>query len=452
MQRRTVYQILLAASMLLCAVTAVAVYRRVQAQKAGGESAASVLAIPAPARKSLADQDIARWSDQARQKPNDTSAWANLGDALMQKARETADVSYYNHAEKAYRKALALNARNADATAGMAWVYGGRHEFEKSIEWANKAIALDPKDSTPYGLLGDADVEMGNYDAAFVHYQKMQDVRPDISSYSRGAHLVYLAGDTRKAMWLMIKAISAGGPYRENTAWCYAQLAQMLFNTGAISPAEQVVEQGMKAKSSDYHLLLMQGKLKAARKDYVAAIDYYKQAVAIAPQIDAVAALGDLYRLIGKSDEAEKQYALVETIDKLYKANGVRGDRLIAQFYADHDRNLPQALQMEEAEYKTRKNVYVADTLAWCYYKNGRYAEAQKAIQEAMRQKTPEALFLFHAGMIAAKLGDRQTAQYDLYQALSTNAQFSPLYTPVAEQMICELGSQSPYVRQASAR
>ncbi len=407
--------------------------------------------IPAPERKSLADQDIARWSEQTHQKPNDDSAWTNFGDALMQKARETADVSYYNYAERAYRKALTLNARNVDATVGMAWVCGGRHEFEKSIEWANKAIPLDPKDSAPYGLIGDANVEMGNYDAAFQHLQKMQDVRPDISSYSRGAHLLFVAGDTRKAMWLMLKAIKAGGPYMENTAWCHAQLAQMLFSTGAFVPAEQIIEEGMKAKANDYHLLMMMGKIKAARKDYTAAIEYYKQAIAIAPQIEAVVALGDLYRLTGKPEEAEKQYALVEAIRKLYKANGVQGDMLIAQFYADHDRNLPQALQMVQTEYQTRKNVYEADTLAWCYYKNGRYKEAQTAIQAAMSQKTPEALFLFHAGMIAAKLGDRRTAQLDLYQALSTNSAFSLLYVPVAEQEIKELGSRPPNAQQARA-
>src|SRR6516225_10804752 len=123
----------------------------------------------------------------------------------MQKARETADADYYRHAERAYRKALALNPKNLDATTGLAWVYGGRHEFELSIQSAEKAVALDPNSSLAYGLLGDAAVELGDYDAAFEHYQKMLDLRPDISSYSRGAHLLYLTGDLRKARWLMQK-------------------------------------------------------------------------------------------------------------------------------------------------------------------------------------------------------------------------------------------------------
>ncbi len=42
------------------------------------------------------------------------------------------------------------------------------------------------------------------------------------------------------------------------------------------------------------------------------------------------------------------------------------------QFYADHDRNLIEALRMAEQR-KLSDNVFDADTLAWCYYKNGQY-------------------------------------------------------------------------------
>ena len=109
------------------------------------------------------------------------------------------------------RRALDLKPNNVPALNGMAWVNGGRHEFEKSIEWANKAIAIDPKDNDAYGLIGDADVEMGNYDAAYTHYQQMLDIRPDTSSYSRGAHLLWLMGDERKAHVADGKSNQGGG-------------------------------------------------------------------------------------------------------------------------------------------------------------------------------------------------------------------------------------------------
>jgi len=385
------------------------------------------------------DEEVAKAEAAAKEKPGD-AAWTRLGDAFMQKGRETADVTYYGRAEAAYRKALASNAKSIGALVGMAWVEGGRHEFERSIEWAKKALAIDPDRTDAYGLLGDAAVEMGDYDGAFRQYQKMLDLRPDISSYSRGGHLLFLTGDLRKATLLMTKAIGSGGPYAENTAWCRAQWALMQFSEGSYLSASQILAEGLAATPVNYHLLAAMGKVKAAMKDYDAAIDYYRKAEAIVPQHEVVVALGDLYTLQGKTKEAAQQYALVDVIHQLNRANGVIGDMQMAQFFADHDRNLDEAVRMAEAEYAMRPNVYVADTLAWCYYKTGRIDDAKKMIAKALSQGTPEAIFRYHQGAILAKAGETPQAKTALYQALSISPNFHPLAAVAAEQMIYELG------------
>jgi tetratricopeptide (TPR) repeat protein len=420
-----------------------------ETKTAAPATAEALAAIPEATGNSLADKTIAKWSAQVRQKPDDDRAWAVLGDALMQKARETADLSYYGHAEKAYRKALDVKPKRVAALTGMAWVNGCRHEFEKSIAWANRAIALDPRDNEAFGLIGDANVEMGDYEAAFKNYQRMLDIRPDISSYSRGAHLLHLTGNNKKAIWLMVKAVRTGAPYAENTAWCRAQLALMFFSRGALPPAEQTLKAALELTPNNYQVLAAMGKIKAAQKDYRAAIACYKRSIAIVPQHDSLVALGDLYALTGKPQEAEKQYALVETIHQLQKANGVRGDMQIAQFYADHDRNLPEALQEAEAEYTTRRNVYAADTLAWCYYKNGRYEEARSLIRQALRVNTPEARFLYHAGMIANRQGDRAAAQMYMYHALSLNPNFNPIQAAEAVETLRQIGMHLPNAENA---
>jgi tetratricopeptide (TPR) repeat protein len=399
-------------------------------------------AIPPATNTSPTNQVITKWMERVRQNAQDDTAWVHLGEALMQKARETADASYYSRAEATFRNALSLHPHNVSALVGMAWVSGSRHEFEQSIEWAKKAITLDPQNQDAYGLLGDAAVEMGEYDDAFEYYQQMLDIRPNLASYSRAAHLLYLAGDTHKAIWLMQKAIAAGGPYAENTAWCRAQLALMLWNIGALLPAEQVLQPALEQTPNNYHVLVAMGKIKTAQKEYQTAIDYYQKAIASAPQHEAIVALGDLYMFIGQKEKAEQQYALVEVIYQLNKASGVQGGNIqMAQFYADHDRHLPEALQEAEAVYKTRQNIFVADTLAWCYYKNGRYKEAQKFINKAIRLGTPNATILFHAGMIYAKLGVRSLAQKYLYQAVSLNPHFHPLYAALAADTLTQLSA-----------
>jgi tetratricopeptide (TPR) repeat protein len=396
--------------------------------------------LPAQSTRPTSDGEITKASEAARLRPSD-AAWSRLGDAYMQKARETMDLSYYARAEASFRKSLALNPNYANALSGMAWVLSGRHEFEQSIEWANKALKVDPNRADAYGLLGDAATEMGDYDSAFEHYQKMLDLKPDVASYSRSAHLLFVTGGFKKATLLMSKAIGAGGAYSENKAWCVAQMALLDFAQGAYLPAEQMLSKGLAEAPNNYQLLAAMGKVKAAEKDYPAAIEYYKKAEAIVPQHEVVVALGDLYTIEGRKDEAKRQYDLVEFIRKLNKANGVVGDLQMAQYLADHDQDLTEALRLAEAEYKTRPTVYGADTLAWCYYKNGRIPEARKYSVKALSQNTPEAMFYYHRGMILAKAGDVGEARKALYQALSQNPYFEPLGAVTAMKMVQELGS-----------
>jgi tetratricopeptide (TPR) repeat protein len=396
--------------------------------------------LPAQSARITSDDEIHKASEVARSHPTD-AAWSRLGDAFMQSARETMDLSYYGRAEASYRKSLALNPSFATALVGVAWVLSGRHEFEQSIEWANKALKVEPNRADAYGLLGDAATEMGDYDSAFEHYQKMLDLKPDIASYSRAAHLLFITGGFKKAQLLMSKAIGSGGAYPENKAWCIAQMALLDFAQGAYVPAEQMLNEGLKETPNNYHLLAAMGRVKAAMKDFPAAIEYYKKAQAIVPQHEVVVALGDLYTLEGRTDDASRQYAIVDVLRQLNKANGVIGDLQMEQFLADHDRDLAEALRLAEAEYKTRPTVYGADTLAWCYYKNGRIPEARKYSSKALSQNTPEALFFYHRGMILAKAGDIGEARKALYQALSQNPYFDPRGAVAAMHMVKELGS-----------
>jgi hypothetical protein len=58
-------------------------------------------------------------------------AYHRLGDAYVQKARETGDLSYLTLAEKALRRALEIAPGNAGAARHLARVFSTRHEFAK---------------------------------------------------------------------------------------------------------------------------------------------------------------------------------------------------------------------------------------------------------------------------------------------------------------------------------
>jgi tetratricopeptide (TPR) repeat protein len=399
-------------------------------------------AIPALAGNSETDKALAATLAKARQNPRAAVAWVNLGDALAQKLRDSANLKCYDYAEIVYRKALQLDPRNVDAMNGMAWVVGGRHVFYQSIEWANRALEIDPGNAPARGIIGDAALELGDYDRAFDEYQKMMDLRPDLSSWSRGAYLLWLTGNPTKAIWLMQKAIKAGAPYAENTAWCRAKLATMLFQDGALLPAEEVLAPALVAAPHNTQVVLVAGRIAAARHDFAAATRYYQTVLDTAPNHEALTALGDLHVANGEKEKAEEYYKKVEALHAAHLASGVHSHMLMAKFYADHDRNLVEALRLAEQRKLTR-NVLEADILAWVYFKSGDLPHAREAIKRALSRDTPDAEMHYHAGMIAAASGDPGAAQKELGKALSLNPKFSLLQAPIAHRMLDQVTGRS---------
>ena len=101
-------------------------------------------------------------------------------------------------------------------------------------------------------------------------------------------------------------------------------------------------------------------------------------------------------------------------------------------FNADHGKNMTATVDLARKAYENRPSIHGADALAWALYKTGNYEEAQKYSREALKLGTKDSLKLFHAGMIALKLGDKEEARDYLEEVLRINPHFSILYAEEA--------------------
>jgi tetratricopeptide (TPR) repeat protein len=115
----------------------------------------------------------------------------------------------------------------------------------------------------------------------------------------------------------------------------------------------------------------------------------------------------------------------------------------LALFWADHDTRIDEALTVAQKERETRKDIYTSDLLAWCLYKQGKLAEAQAAMTEAMRLGTRDSRLFYHAGMIAHALGDRRNAAKYLQQAARVDASFDILQSETARRTLAAMKSQT---------
>lgn len=259
---------------------------------------------------------------------------AALGQAYLQKARETGDPSFYTKAEKLFERALSSSADHGEALIGKASLAMSRHQFEKARDIAERAANLNEYSAAARGILSDAFVQLRDYDKAVRVLEDMVRLKPNLSSYSRISYMRELKGDPEGAMLAMKMAIQAGAPNAENTAWCIVQLGNLYLNGAHISEADMAYRAALRRFPDYVHAYAGLAKVAAAREEFEPAIEYYRKAIERVPMPEFVIGLGSIYKRMGKSAEAAVQFELVSNIKKMYEANGVSMDAEIEQMMA----------------------------------------------------------------------------------------------------------------------
>jgi len=145
--------------------------------------------------------------------------------------------------------------------------------------------------------------------------------------------------------------------------------------------------------------------------------------------------LGDLYEAVGRNEDAARQFELARTLQTLVAADGGNVDLELALFEAERG-DASKAVGLAETELARRSSVHVYDVLAWARYRDGDYAAAREASQQARRLGTRDGLMLFHAGMIELKLGDQAGGRALLAEALAANPGFSARWAPEARRQL----------------
>jgi tetratricopeptide (TPR) repeat protein len=390
------------------------------------------------------DQLLVFWRERVDRDPRDYISMTYLGQTFLRKARESGDTGNHARAEAAFQSAQAINPNYEPTLAYLAALRFTQHQFAAALDLANRAYSRDPRQLQALATIGDAQLELGRYDEAAETYRKLAEKVPGPAVDSRLARQAWLRGQPDEAIRLARQAVAGGeelGLQGEAVAWYHYQLGDYFFYTGRYAEAAgQYTEAGN--RFANYYLAHAGlGKARAAQGRYPEAIASYERAVAVVPQPELLAALGDLYALTGRAAEAEQQYATVEFIGQLEAQNRVLYNRQLVLFRANHEREIAGAVEMARAEYAVRQDVYGADALAWALFKAGQIDEAAALSERALALGTRDALLLYHAGMIAARQGDHERARRLLNEALAINPGFDPLQATVARQTLAGLGT-----------
>jgi len=393
--------------------------------------------------------------------PNDMKSWLKLSEVFITEARITGNYGpNYDAALDILDRVLASTAGTnkqdmdlqGEALTLKAVIKLSQHKFDEALVLGEKAVVLDPHRAFNYGVLVDANVELGNYARAVEMSDKMVGTRPDLRSYSRVSYLREIHGDVPGAMQAMDMAVKAGYPGSEETSWCRVQLGGLHERNGAIDVAKQHYQQAL-AERPDYPFALAAlGRVEGKLKNYTEAEAHLNKAIAMMPDAHFYETLARVYKahgkteayaehvekaeeaLIGLSGEPAHDHAVGTAHDHGKSGHGHSHETGLemARYELEFHNDLPNALANAEHEFEHRENnIDVNAAMAAILYAKGDAATATVHIDLAKRTGSTSAELLLIEGLIAAKKGQAAQGKKLIAQAFAKDPY---LQHPLAEE------------------
>ena len=384
---------------------------------------------------------VAHLRDEIAKHPDETKNYIELAQVYIQEARVSGQHQvYFPVADGILAEVLRRSPDNFEANVLIAGMMMTRHNFADAKSTIDKAIAKNPYNSGAYGVLCDADVELGKYDEAVTAVDKMMNARPDLRSYARASYLRELNGDRAGAIQAMKMAADAGASGQENREWALFNLANIYLNWGKLDTAEFIYKGILEERPNYSFAMSGLAMINAARKNYPAAIESLVKAAQVLPEHIFIEQLADLYVAMGQKEGAQQMEKKALDAFTLHEKDGWNIDREYAAFCLNHDINLAESKTRAEKQYNIRPmNIDALDTYAWALYKTGNASDAIPIIEQAMRMKTLNPSLHYHAGMIYAKAGNKEKAITELKFALNENQYLTPITVNDAQTTLTRL-------------
>ncbi len=367
--------------------------------------------------------------DKLRATPADTKSKLALAAMFIEESRAFGNHAYYDEAALHYvNDVLQTEPKNFEASVLKSVLLLSQHRFEEARAEAEKTKQLNPYNAYVYGILTDANVELGNYKIAVENADQMVSIRPDIRSYSRVTYLREIYGDYPGAIDAMKMAVSAGVPGDEATVWTRVQLARLYENTGQIPEARMQYSIALQERPGYAYALAGMGRLFLHENKTDEAIQYFLQANAQVEDVAFSQALAEAFAIKGDKEKVtDLNNEIIKAINnhqhlssKESKGHYHAGMELAYAYTAIG--NYEEALTNAMAEHKRRpQNIDVNECVAWVMYKKGEAVKALPFIETALATHSVQPRLLCRAALIYNANNQKEKAAALLSAALNNN-------------------------------
>jgi tetratricopeptide (TPR) repeat protein len=364
--------------------------------------AASITPLLGTGHVSTSRQDLERTIARMREKvaaaPGDAPAAVMLADALLRQTRVSGNAGLANQAERVLLAVLERDGERYDARRMLAATYLSQHRFADALREAERCRAIRSDDAWVWGVIGDAHIERGEYNAAFDAFDRMAAIKPTAAAYARVSYARELQGDlpgALRTMRMAAEATSAHDP--ESLAWHHAQLGELHLAMGQLADARREFLAASHAFPGHPFAQAGLARVAEAGGDLRTALDIVMAMLETSPTPADLAYSGDLMARLGQAEAAERQYRLAEAV---WRTDAPEPSRL-ARFLAEHGRRLEEAIAIGEKARIDRNDIFTADALAWAYFQTGQIDKARTMIALALRTGTHDRTIRAHAAEIS---------------------------------------------------
>ncbi len=316
------------------------------------------------------DREIKFHEGRVAADPGGAIGYAMLAEAYLARSRESDSDVFAWKAEEAARKSLELRKKmNEVAYNRLIQSLLEQHRLKDALAETRSALERFPDDRSLSRLLADCLIEIGQEAEAKKVLARFSRKDEDAQWMAIVARLKGLEGDHRGAIAMYQKGyqlLLGNRSIAEDTlGWFRTKIGTEHEGLGQWDEAQAEYTQALKLSPRSYKALLGMTRVAAAKRDWSGSIAWAEKVLEVANSLDAVAAIGDAQKALGKTAEAEATYAKVHEMylqevanfDRLGKGGPLHVkpiDRQFATFAARHHMFQKEALMAAERDAANR--------------------------------------------------------------------------------------------------
>jgi tetratricopeptide (TPR) repeat protein len=334
--------------------------------------------------------------------PQNSSVHAKLAVALIDMDDGPASSEVLEEAQEQIDLALKFDPKNLESARAQCSLYLKQHEFQKALQAATDANRKIPDDVLFYGLIADADIELGNYPAAEDATQWMLNLRPgNTPALLHTARLREIYGDLEGSEEMLEQALAQTAPFQSRERASDAMhLAHLAYLRGDLDTASQWVQRSLEWSPGFGEALTEEASVELRRGNAEHAASLLQDRYATTKDPRYLFRQAQALEAAGKGPEAAGAFQQFEAAALKVSQGEDNANRELILYYVDVAHKPQEALRIAKAEASVRHDVMTMDAYAWALYAAGEVNEAKKQMDQVVSVGTKEPEILNHKKMI----------------------------------------------------